>query len=264
MSIERIRIIESTYPVESIRALDHQVWPLIRFSLWSYYLSEVEPIRTRSLSFLRIIELLAQFLYGFTSYFRKYDYLCFSDSSERKLINGKWVDKSVDFILEKLPRSLLIEIPLPRHYKKKDVRTRFIASKLPLYGLELIYSTFFLRKIKIENEYVIKEILTEINLDFDYRSVLKRSIAQYKVGRLLYKLYKPKGIILQCSYTNTGFNKAFEDNGVKVVEVQHGLISSAHVAYNIFKELDSSYYPDYFLSYGTVEKRFFNEHNFFL
>src|SRR6267142_6687535 len=106
MSIEQIRIVESTYDVDSIRSHGHQVWPLIRFSLWSYYLSEVEPIRTKSLSFLRIIELLAQFLYGFTSYFRKYDYLCFSDSSERKLINGRWVDKSVDYILVKLPRSL--------------------------------------------------------------------------------------------------------------------------------------------------------------
>src|SRR5215831_8578837 len=103
MGVEKIEAIEKRYSVESIRSQGHQVWPLIRYSLWSYYLSNVEPIRGKRISLSKLFELALQFFYGFTSYFRKYDYLSFSDSSERKLVDGKWVDKSVDYILENLP-----------------------------------------------------------------------------------------------------------------------------------------------------------------
>ncbi|GAB1446648.1 hypothetical protein MASR2M41_24430 [Flammeovirgaceae bacterium] len=264
MSIEKIKYFETKYEVETIRANGHQVWPLIRYSLWAFYSSEVSPISVGFFGFTRIIELVKQFFYGFISFFGRYNYLGFSDSSERKLINDKWVDKSVDFILESLPRSLLFEIPLPRHYPTTKIPTLHIASKLPLYALERMYTIFNLKSTKIENEHIIKQLLDEMGVDFDYLKVIKRNTAQYKVGKLIWRLYKPKGVIIQCAYTNTGFVKAFKDNGVKVIEVQHGLISSGHVAYNIFKKLDNSYFPDYFLSYGDQEIGIFKNENFYI
>lgn len=264
MTIDQIRAIETKYEVENIRSKDMQVWPVIRFSLWAYYQSGVKPIEATSLGTTRIFELLTQFFYGFKYYFRKYKYIAFSDSSERKFINGKWLDKSVDFILENLPGSLLIELPLPRHYKKSEVPTQFITSKLPLYALEKIYSTLFLKRLKIENEDIIKQILSELKCEFDYRSVLRRNIAQNKVGKLLQWLYRPKTVIVQCSYTNIGFIKAFKDKQVKVIEVQHGLITSTHEAYNVFKRFDTSYFPDFFLAYGDIEKEIFRRGHFLI
>lgn len=260
--MEQIRAVETSYEVDRIRARGHQVWPLIRFSLWANFQSDVAPIRARSLSVARTLELIAQFFYGFTSYFRRYEYLSISDSSERKKINGRWVDKSVDYILEHLPRTLLIELPLPKHYRKSEIQSSYIASKLPLYALEWIYATLFLRRIKIENEETIKRILADLKFDFNYHRVLRKHIAQYHVGRLLFWIYKPKGIVIQPSYTNSGFIKAFKEKGVKIIEVQHGLITSSHEAYNVFRKLDNSYFPDYFLSYGKREGDLFNSGHF--
>lgn len=264
MTIDRIRSIETKYEVESIQSEGMQVWPLIRFSLWAYYQSGVKPIEATSLSPARILELLVQFFYGFKYYFRRYKYIAFSDSSERKFIQGKWVDKSVDYILENLPNSFLIELPLPRHFKKSNIPSRFISSKLPLYALEKIYTLLFLRNLEIKNEDIVKKILRELNCDFDYRSVLIRNMAQYRVGKLLHWLYRPEAIIVQCSYTNIGFVKAFKDQQVKVIEVQHGLITSSHEAYNVFKRFDTSYYPDFFLAYGSTEKEIFRRSHFLI
>src|SRR5205814_516164 len=106
-----------------------------------------------------------------------------------KLIDGKWVDKSVDFVLENLPNTLLIELPLPYHYSKSKIPTRFIVSKLPLYALSWIYVTIFLRRIKVENENILKDILRELNINFDYLSILKKNIAQYEIGCVLSRVY---------------------------------------------------------------------------
>jgi hypothetical protein len=264
MSVERFKQIEINYEVESIKAKGQSVWPLIRFYLFVNYQSQVIPFQSKNLGIARKRKLIAQFFYGFTSYFRKHDYLAFSDSSERKLVDGKWVDKTVDYILENLPDALLIELPLPAHYKKSEIPTTFVASKLPLYALAKIYTALFLRKIKIENENILKDVIKELNINFDYLSILKKNIAQYKIGRILAYIYKPRWVIIQPSYTNSGFVKAFKDSGTPVVEVQHGLISESHEAYNPFKRFDNSYFPDYFLSYGERERDFFSGKNYLL
>src|SRR5918994_4850115 len=103
--MEQIRVIESMYNVEKILAHGHQVWPLIRFSLIAYFQSEVRPFRERPLGIKQFLKLCGQFFYGFSDYFRKYDYISISDSSERKYVEGKWVDKSLDYIIGNLPRT---------------------------------------------------------------------------------------------------------------------------------------------------------------
>lgn len=260
MGFEKIKEIELKYPLREITSEGQQVWPLIRTVLWTHYTSRLVPIKISSLKVSELIQLTKQFFFGFRFYFRKYDYLCFSDSSERKLIDGKWIDKSVDYILNELSSVLLFETPLPIH--RKNSATRFLASKLPLYLLARLYSAFFLRNIRVQNEQVITEIFTELRMDFDYKSTLRSMLSQYQVGIFLNFLYKPKAVFIQCSYTNMGFVKAFRDNGVIVIEVQHGLISSSHEAYNVFTKFDPSYSPSYFLSYGTREIDLFGKSHF--
>lgn len=266
MNIDKIREIESKYPVENIRSDGFQVWPMVRFWLWAYCTAKIEPLRSKSqsLSLQQILQILGSFFYGFRSFWGKYHYLTFSDTSERKAIGGLHVDKSIDFINSLLSNPLMIELPLPKHFPKSSVPTIRLVSKMPLYILEWFYYKLNFKRIKIENELVIKDILKEIGISFDYQSILKRNIAQYKVGRILYKLYKPKGIVIQCAYTNTGFVKAFKDSGIPIIEVQHGMLSTSHVAYNVFKKLDPSYFPDYFLSYGHREKAIFTSSNYYI
>lgn len=266
MDIDKIREIESKYPVETIRTDGFQVWPMIRFWLWAYYTAQVEPIRSKSsgLSIKQMLKLVGSLFYGLPNYFGKYNYLVFSDTSERRLIEGSYVDKSVDYITGILPKTLLVELPLPKHYPKSKIPTDRIVSKIPLYLLEWFYSKVRFTKIRIENEELLGKILGELRISFDYRSILIRNLAQHTAGKLLNRFYKPKGIVVQCAYTNTGFIKAFKDSGIPVIEVQHGLLSASHVAYNVFAKLEESYFPDYFLSYGHRERLLFSDKNFYI
>lgn len=252
--MQKFKFIETKYEVESVSAKGLQIWPFIRFSLAAKYQSGINPIEPRGMGAGQITNLLKQFFYGFSNLFRGYDYLLFSDSSERIQMDGQWVDKSVDFICHTLPKSLILELPIPKHFNKSQIPSSHIASRLPLYLLELIYARLFLNFLKIEREEVIKNILIELNLKFDYRGLMKRKIAQYKIGCFLRWLYRPKAVFMQPAYTNIGLVKSFRERSIKVIEVQHGLISSSHEAYNVYKELDKSCFPEYFLSFGYREK----------
>ena len=71
--------------------------------------------------------------------------------------------------------------------------------------------------------------------------------------RFLLWFKKPKVVFLSPAYTAYGYVKAFKENGVKVVEVQHGVILKEHFGYNVYKKFDRDYFVDYLLTFGEQE-----------
>ena len=252
--------IEKKYPVESIKINDIQIWPYLRIYLGFKLIFDIDRI---TFNFKILINFIRTFFYGFFNLFRKYEYIVFSVSEQRKLINNKYVDR-FDYIAEMLNNTLFFESSLSSHFKKKNIPTKHICSKNILYLFEVIISNIFIRNIKIENEHLIKEISEKYNIDVDYRTLSKRFIAQYKIMKFIIKKIKPKAVFMITPYTNMGYVKALKDNGIKVIELQHGVINFSHPAYNIFKRFDSGLYPDYLLTYGKKEKNVFTDKNYYI
>jgi hypothetical protein len=251
--------IELEFQVESVMVNQIHVWPFLRH----YYSFSLNKILANRPSF-NIWGGLSSMLYGFSNWFGRYRYLQFSDSLERKFVNNKWFDKSLDFIGLRLGHTLLLEHPLQRHYRKSEIATKNICSKLPLHGLVWIYAFVFLRNVKIKNREILEEIGRQYDCAIDFEALIKKNLAQRAIGKWLIKTYRPKAIFMQCFYTNMGFVRAFRESGIPVVEIQHGIIASHHGAYNVYKKIDPLYYPDYVFTFGEREFETFNSENHFI
>ena len=74
---------------------------------------------------------------------------------------------------------------------------------------------------------------------------------------LLLKVKKPKRVFIAPSYTSYGYVYALKKAGVKVVEVQHGVIIEEHYGYSVRAEFDRNFFVDHLLTFGHSEKKVF-------
>ncbi len=259
--LKDLKEIELNSPVELIEFKGQKVWPYLRI----YFASKlIHNSGSKQVDSSIVKSFFKSFFYGFSNIFRSYKYLYFTSSDQRRKTRDKFTDKSVDSIASLLGDGLVFEFPSPNHYKKDEIPTKNIISKYILYFLVLVHSKLFLRKAKITNSKIIDVLLKEYNLELNYRDIICKHYSQYRIMTLMLKLYKPKAVFFVCYYTNMGYIKALKENNIKVIEIQHGLINDTHDAYVIFKKIDTSFYPDFLLTFGEKEKEVFTEENFFI
>lgn len=223
-------------------------WPYIRFALGLALKNTTKKdINQRYILKEKRKVLLKSIFYGFTNWFRSYDYIVFSDSSQRKEINNNYYDKNVDYIIEALEgKSLLIERANLTHFPKNKIFTPFIVSNSIL---KLFFETFSLF-IKTPELKLPSEILK-------YKKVL---LKRYKICKseeiifkILFKIYSPKKIFVSCYYCQHGLIKAANDLHINVIEIQHGVINDMHFAYKSDLNMDKTYFPSTLLSFGDNE-----------
>jgi hypothetical protein len=193
---------------------------------------------------------LKNIFYGFKNWFKKYDYIFFSDSSERRFIDNSYKDKISDDIIDRLNNCLLIELPNPNHYK--NVHTKYIVSQSLLDFLIFIYSIFLKIFISVENKQ-LDNIFKREKININYKKIILKIKVETKLYKLLFLIYKPKAIFINCAYCRFGVVKAAKDLGIKVIELQHGVINEAHYGYVSSIRLNKNYIPDILLSFGLYE-----------
>jgi len=197
------------------------------------------------------IHYIKSIFYGFTNWFNKYDYLCFSDSSQRKIINGQYYDKLFDSLINKLSnKTLIIELPNKKHYRINQVKSKYIVSEIPIKILSYITKIF----VKVHTINELDKLFLKENIKCNYLKYLHRFNSEYLVYKFILKLYKPKSIFISCFYCRPWLVKAANDLNIKVVELQHGVINKEHFAYVSSLKLDKKYFPTYLLSFGLNEK----------
>ena len=256
--ISEIEEIEYVYDTKKIIYDGVNIWPYIRLYM-SYNIFGKGKIKADKRNVLTAISNL---FYGFFNLFKKVDYIFFTDTADRKLIKDKYYDR-IDFLSSKYKKKLVFELTTNRFYPLNEIPTKNITSKIPLYLLAKIIKLFISTK-EVKGIDILVQIKNEKNIDIDFNSLLKDYISQYKLAKLLMKIYKPKAFILAPSYTNMPFVSAFKKEGVTVLEFQHGIIIKSHLAYNHKQNLDRFLFPDYLLSYGEFEKTIFDNNNNFI
>ena len=156
-------------------------------------------------------------------------------------------------------RVLMIEKPSRDfgHIKRIAIEERHIFSESWL----LLWSQLFVRlplvkKNDIENYELIEQVLRNYNLDFDYLHYVRHLDAQRRAMNLFLALaHRPKVVLFECPYDSMGYLWAFHNNGIKVIELQHGVLNRNHDAYNA-KAYDSKLNPDAIWVFGTEEYRY--------
>ena len=268
--INFIKEIETKYHVSSITLNGTQVWPFLRAAYYSKYgdcYNFDMPNKNRSKDIFAKLKKAKNVVYGLDSLFRKYDYLVFSDTLERRLVNGKHIDKIAEFLISELgeERVLFIENPVNGlHFNRSKISTQNIVS-LDLFCI-FCYLPLLRKKLIINSEAILKEINEKYKLDVNYCMLILEFICYKNLFRFFYKIYKPKAIFINCYYSliHQAAIYTAKKMSIKTIELQHGVINNKCPAYNVFCKLDKSFFPDYLLCFGDYVKNVFIGNNYFI
>lgn len=252
---ELIKHIESKYDVKSIRYKSLSLWLEIRIRILILInLGQESTLKVNASTYKTI--LLTSF-YGFFNWFKSYEAWVFSSKINRLKIDGKYHDRLYEYIGSKFNKTLFIEVTTDKHFKRKNVASKYIVSKSAFILLEKIISLFI--STKHIDKSVIAKINKDYNIKYDANYAIKKMISQYKIMRFVLRFKKPKVVFLSPAYTAYGYVKAFKEKGIKVIEVQHGVILKEHFGYNVYEKFDDSYFVDYLLTFGGQEVEVFKE-----
>lgn len=264
-----IKEIETVYDVASLKIKHMEIWPFLRNAYYFAYRNKYDFYLDRKKGFdlVKISNVLKNVFYGFGNFFKKYDYIVFSNIGEKRLMNGKYVNKLVFFLISELGKEkvLLIENPAGRvHYDLKSVSTNNVVSSN--FFLLLSYIPFLRKKYDVKNETILNDINVTYNLNVDFNVIISRFVFYVFLFKVIFRIYKPKRIFITQYYSL--FHQAaiysFNKLGIDTIEFQHGVINDQHPAYNVFKKLDKLFFPKYVFVFGDLIKSFFSKNNYFI
>ena len=105
-------------------------------------------------------------------------------------------------------------------------------------------------------------IEADYGLNADATTVIEFHEARRKAFTCLFRLIRPKALLLTCYYGREAQIKAAKSLGTKVIEVQHGFIGRMHTIYNVYCDIDRSCFPDHLLVFGKQELATFDNSRF--
>ena len=258
-AVDFIRKIEAEYDVMSIRYKGICVWPFLRIYISDKLTSnrEVKPSKSVVCLVLKCL-----FSFNFLRLFKKYDAWLFTACERRKRVGNKMIHRISGGISSNLKNCLMVEKPdlLIGHYKKKDIEEKDIISEawllMLMHVIECLFRPFIPR---VKNEDILIQILDDKKIPFDYKHYLRLLNAQRIAMRMMMEItIKPKMVFIECPYTEMGYLWAFHQKGVKVIELQHGVLNRNHDCYNAI-DYELMLNPDYMCVYGEEEYRYFKK-----
>ena len=238
--------------LNEIRVHGVQVWVYLRVRFYFHFLNKKNAWQEKKVgNFLKKFHYFKSIFYGFTNWFNKYETIVFSDSSQRKKINGRLYDKLMDAWADEFSgKTLFIEMPNLNHFKKNKIHSKYIVSRILLVSiiniLSLTKKSSVIQSVAdIENEYNIG------NIHSQWINELFSGITVYKY---LFMILKPKRVFVSNYYWNIDVILAAHYHGITVAEPQHGVIGHGHFAFNTNHRFDSVYFPDIMFLFGKDDE----------
>lgn len=258
-AVELIRQIEDKYDVMSVKYKGISVWPHLRLYLLDGVSGQTEIKGTGP-----IIKVVFRSLFAYNpfSIFKHHTIWLFTGCERRKRIDGKMIHRISGGFSASNCDYLMIEKTNVTigHYKREEIEEKNIISEawlLVLFHLIQVITRPFNQTI--ENEGVLKTILNDYKLRFDYGHYVRSLNAKRLSLLCLIKLTKrPKLAVIECPYNSMGYVWAFHQKGVKVLEMQHGVAGRSHNAYNA-KAYEPILNPDGICVFGSAEFTYFTE-----
>ena len=257
-AVELLHRIEEKYDVMSIKVKDVEVWPLLRIRLLDKITGDDDIRKNKGVSAVKEV-LKTLFYYNPLMFFKKYKVWVFSHNGSRKAIGGKRIERTTGCVIDAEPKTLFIEKPKANQteFPRESIPERQIVSESWILMLvHLVAKLYPLNRIKISNEEYIKQLLSDINIKFNYYESIRLLIAQKVVFDFLLRITrKPKEVIIECPYVLMGYVWSLHKHGIKVIEMQHGVLNKSHYAYNS-KFTSKMLYPDEIWVWGGEEYKY--------
>ncbi len=228
-------------------------WDLIRFELFYHLLwsrnSNVKSEKS-AVSKKQILNELKSF-FNFVL-FKKVDFLFFT-ASRNKISNNKIFDQNLADILDSITGSYYAFESFERDKTKWHYKNTLFN---PIAIFRRIIKVFYMHK----QDY--SELISLINNEFPSSAFttedIKRIILDFKIDyfyySLLFKIKRPKAVFITQNGIQKGLFTASKRHNIPIIEVQHGIIDDAHLAYSYSKKIDYKenqiYLPTYFFSFS--------------
>jgi len=273
--------IETRYAVDQILVNGEQAWPYLRTYYLVRYLDKIRATTDeedyyvnllssrRPIRMLQVLMLMLRGIpYGFGNWFRRYEYIALTHNSYRRQIDGRYINRFLDPIIDELgpDKVLCIEdmFPFPS-YPVDRIYTRHIVftSLLGLLSQLIVRLRKVLRRrYTIVNKRVLDMIEADYGLNVDAAARIEIHEATRKAFTCLFRLIRPKALLLTCYTGREAEIKAAKSLGIKVIEVQHGFIGKENTVYNVYCDIDRSCFPDRLLVFGNQELTTFDNPRF--
>jgi len=228
------------------------IWPYLRF--YSLDKLHFKTDRKAKVGGKKAAGLIKNLFYGFRFWFGKFESIVFMASSDRRLYNGKWTEKT-DFLPQYIGNTLFVELPNKGHFPIEEIPNKQVSSKVFLLLLEKIVEKF----ISTPNE--VLEIQSEIekkySIEANLSSIYKQFAARYYVTRFFGQRMKVKNAVIDAAYVDMPRVLALKKLGARVIEMQHGTINDEHHGYQIYNDFNKLLFPDKLLCFGSMDKDFF-------
>jgi hypothetical protein len=261
-AVETIKILENKYEVLSIKYKDLALWPFIRIYLFD---SLEDNSSQQTISRKTVFTVLrAIFWYNPLRFFKQNKVWLFNAVERRKYINGKAIHRVSGAVTQIVSDTLMIEKPDSAiiHSSKNKINEKNIVSEAILIFLSHVIA-FFLRffRVKLEGEKLLKTMINDYNIHYNYAFHVRHFIAQYYAMNIILSIAsKPALVIIECPYTMMGYVWSIKKHNIPVIELQHGVLNKNHYAYNSMYP-SSELYPDALCVFGKIEYEYFTNQN---
>jgi hypothetical protein len=264
--IDRLKQAEQVYQVETIECNGIKIWPFIRWAIFdTYFRSEdliLKESKSKNNDFLKIKRgLRAIRTTSLNILLKKNASILFTDDSPSALrcMDGELVD--------------IIAVPVFASIRKKDlvpivtkVRTMTAVTVFSQYVnteffsiLVKLYSYIKSKDVKsVVNRQILDQIVSDLQIEFDIDRYLLTVCSFVSVFRIYFGLIKPKKIFLNCYYGMDRMAASYvgKEMDIPVIELQHGVITSRHLAYFTSVNIEPNPYPSYLFCFGERFKKF--------
>ncbi|WP_416147678.1 hypothetical protein ACM26V_15745 [Salipaludibacillus sp. HK11] len=182
------------------------------------------------------------------------------DHPRKVKVNGDYIDIYSQKLLSNMDSEgfFVVEYPyLDKHFSDHSDPNRSYMDIF--YAYATFKMPFMLFKFNKEELDILLKIEGLLNESFDvnmklknliYKKIITFKLKYYFFDSLL-KKKKPDNIVLVVSYSNFPLIAAAKDNDIEVTELQHGVITNYHFAYNFSDPKKIiKYFPDKLLTFG--------------
>ncbi|MFK7886946.1 MAG: hypothetical protein AB8G16_08780 [Gammaproteobacteria bacterium] len=248
-----LREIEATFDVAIIRCGNTSVWPIIRREV-HYAITQKAHTAVPAGGKHQRLKRAARALWNIHRWAGRASVLVFSDSRHAKTIDGVQVDYLLYPLFDLLSQETLryVEKPVPQH-----TATANSANPNAVSMSTLDVAAVVLAKLAGQPQISGQNILDEINKKYGIRVNAAKLIATYlgyrKVMAFVLRRSRPKAVFLSQYYTlaHMALISAAREAAVPTIELQHGMISADHTAYNLYYDADNpDCYPDQLWMFG--------------
>ena len=257
--IDKFLIFEEKKDLFDVNFLGVNVWPIIRFRLYSSLYSKVNstqvahPKNKKIFSLFLIIKSLFLSIVKSPFFLKKKDMIVFNHG--RRVENKKkyYECKYTEHISNK--DSYVFEAPFfDQHYT--PTQTKNLVYLDLVLNISRIFSLFgSVKKLSNSDESIVNSIIQDIENEFNVAlpdlkkfiiiSTLKHKALLY-LSKIILSRIKPSKIVMAVGYSdiNMPFVEQAKNLGIKVVEQQHGIMGSSHAAYNFLYKREFNWFPD--------------------